>query len=106
MYAFYAELISIRKMLAPMRPPTPQDLQVFFRAEDRLVEFESHTGAGACRVTLNFDERVHRLEGLDAAWNKLLDSSDPRWSQGDQREIPAGPAFEVQPLSCCVFATV
>jgi maltooligosyltrehalose trehalohydrolase len=106
MHAFYAELIRVRKALAPMRPRTPQDLRVLSRAEDCLVEFESHTGTGAYRVSLNFDEREHRLEGLGPAWNKLLDSSDPRWSDGDHRDVPEGSGFHVHPLSCCVFATV
>ncbi len=103
MHAYYCELIRIRNLLSPMRPQRVSELIVETRAPERVVQFEAGNHHGAYRVILNFDSEPHAIENPGAGWRRLLDSSDPQWSESAAGHY-SNSGFQAQPHSCIVLA--
>jgi maltooligosyltrehalose trehalohydrolase len=108
MHDFYAELIRVRRLLSPLRPESLAGTLVFHKKFDKLVAFGGANSRGEYRVFLNFDSAAHRVDGLGAGWNKLLDSSDPRWNSSEESSRGAPSASTaapvIHPSSGAVFA--
>jgi hypothetical protein len=81
----------------------PGTARVHVRSDEGVIEMVLRGAHSDIRVLFNFSEE-RRSYSRSSAWELVLDSSDPRWSEEAARNgdsIPAG--SELAPLSCSVL---
>ncbi len=81
LYEFYRELLRLRRDSPALRFPDKERMRVTPLPEHRVLLVERWDGDDETLIALNFDDRPAevRITLRAGAWDRQLDSADPRW---------------------------
>ena len=88
LYAFYKELIRLRKTVPALAHPTKQGVEATPFEEQRSILVRRRHGEDEALIVLNFSDTAQSLPLPEGNWRKILDSAEEAWGgagMGDAR---------------------
>jgi maltooligosyltrehalose trehalohydrolase len=88
LYAFYKELIRLRKSVPAFAEPTKEGVEATPFEAERSILLRRRNGESEALVVFNFSEQAQSLPLPRGDWRKILDSAEERWEgpgTGDAR---------------------
>jgi maltooligosyltrehalose trehalohydrolase len=79
LYAFYKELIRLRKTVPALAHPTKEGVEATPFEKERSVLVRRRNGESEVLIVLNFSDTAQSLPLPEGDWRKILDSAEERW---------------------------
>ncbi|HEV2854568.1 MAG TPA: malto-oligosyltrehalose trehalohydrolase [Thermoanaerobaculia bacterium] len=79
LYAFYKELIRLRKSVPALSEPIKDGVEAVPLEAERSILLHRRNGESEALVVFNFSDGVQSFPLPDGSWQKIFDSADERW---------------------------
>jgi maltooligosyltrehalose trehalohydrolase len=99
LYAFYKELIRLRKTVPALAVPTKEGVEATPFEAEKSILVRRRNREGEVLILLNFSDMAQPLPLPGGDWRKLLDSAEERWEgpeTGNDRRPPRSVAVFVR----------
>jgi len=78
LYAFYRELIRLRKTVPALARPSKEGVEAISLEAERAILLRRRNGESEALIVFNFSEEEQKLPLPDGDWRKVLDSAEER----------------------------